>query len=273
MSTAEPQVFRNCVRALTRDGQHRVWSLIITIFGDLAQDPGERISGAVLSRILGEVGVKPEAMRVALHRLRKDGWIESRRAGRASLYQLSAHGRAQSAAASPRIYARKPAAPDMWHLLLAGSGDSAGARELEHRLVGGDYLQLASNALLGKGPPPRGCDGLFAIEGRTTSVPGWLREQICPEALCTAYRQLKEALEQVCEQLEGAPPLPPLQAATLRVLLVHSWRRVLLRHPDLPEEFFPKGWSGSACREMVNGLLDRLERPALDVLERESMTP
>lgn len=271
MSTADPQVFRNCVSALTRDGQHRVWSLIVTIFGDLAQNPEERISGAVLSRILGEVGVRPEAMRVALHRLRKDGWIESERAGRASLYHLSAHGRAQSAAASPRIYAREATAPDTWHLLLADSG-STGMRELEHRLVGGDYLQLAGNAILGKGPAPRACEGLFVIEGHTASVPEWLRTRICPDALCTAWHQLEKALKQVCEQLEGAPAFPPVQVATLRVLLVHSWRRVLLRHPDLPEEFFPEGWPGSACRNMVSGLLDRLERPALEALERESMT-
>jgi phenylacetic acid degradation operon negative regulatory protein len=78
---------------------------LVSVFGELAQDQGSRISGSLLRHITEQIGIKPEAMRVASHRLSKDGWIDSERHGRTSAYYLTKWGRAQSASASPRIYA------------------------------------------------------------------------------------------------------------------------------------------------------------------------
>ena len=57
----------------------KTWSLIVTLFGDLN---GQPVTGKQLGAILGRVGIKTEAMRVALHRLRKEGWIVSTKIGR-----------------------------------------------------------------------------------------------------------------------------------------------------------------------------------------------
>ena len=62
--------FQKTIDALGGDDMPRVWSLIVTVFGDLAQRNGDEIAGPVLGEILAPVGVRPEAMRVALHRLR-----------------------------------------------------------------------------------------------------------------------------------------------------------------------------------------------------------
>ncbi|TNF22119.1 MAG: PaaX family transcriptional regulator, partial [Rhodobacteraceae bacterium] len=85
----QPTPFQTVVRHLTRDQAPRVWSLLISVFGDLAQDPGARISGLLLRHMTERIGIKPEAMRVAIHRLRKDGWIDSQRHGRTSVYFLT----------------------------------------------------------------------------------------------------------------------------------------------------------------------------------------
>ena len=53
----------------------RVWSFIVTSFGDLTREDDRYISSRTLNRLTAEIGVKPEATRVALHRLRKrTGW-------------------------------------------------------------------------------------------------------------------------------------------------------------------------------------------------------
>ena len=85
------------------DGQ-RVWSLLVSVFGDLACGKGEAIDGPVLSAIMAALDIRPEATRVALHRLRNDGWLTSEKLGRTSRHYLTDHGLEQSAAASPRIY-------------------------------------------------------------------------------------------------------------------------------------------------------------------------
>ena len=90
--------------ALTALGSQRVWSLLVTVFGDLAQNEGDVIDGPVLSLLMADIGIKPEATRVALHRLRNDEWIVSTKQGRTSQHSLTARGRRESAAANPRIY-------------------------------------------------------------------------------------------------------------------------------------------------------------------------
>ena len=70
-------VFTHTIADLRALGGQRVWSLMVSLFGDLAQAEGAGIDGPVLSRIMTAMQIRPEATRVALHRLRNDGWIAS----------------------------------------------------------------------------------------------------------------------------------------------------------------------------------------------------
>lgn len=55
----------------------RVCSLLVTFFGELAQATPNMVSVITLNNLTRLLGIRSEAMRVALHRLRKDGWTES----------------------------------------------------------------------------------------------------------------------------------------------------------------------------------------------------
>ena len=267
MAAPRDDWFDSCAQILTDPQNQRVWSIIVSLFGDLAQKPGDRLSGGALSRIIMPMGIKPEAIRVALHRLRKDGWIDSARAGRASAHFLTEYGRARSAEVSPRIYTRVPDTPDRWHLLIAedGSGQSA----LDEVLLTTEYFSLARNVALGAGPPPESCEELMVFEVRTHAVPDWVRARACPADLAENCRSLLDALERAAALLPPEGEITPLQTATLRMLIVHRWRRVVLRMPELPAAFFPPDWPGPDCRAAVFRLLDRLPRPPLDTLETE----
>ena len=86
------------IASLHAQGRLRVWSLVITAFGDLVQHRGGEISLARLGRLLGRIGVEQGALRTALSRLARDGWVLSTRRGRASL-----------APREPTVSARPPA--------------------------------------------------------------------------------------------------------------------------------------------------------------------
>ncbi|MDK3018946.1 PaaX family transcriptional regulator C-terminal domain-containing protein [Pseudodonghicola flavimaris] len=261
--------FDTCAALLTDPQNLRVWSVIVSLFGDLAQRPGDRLSGGALSRIIMPAGIKPEAIRVALHRLRKDGWIDSARQGRASAHFLTDYGRAQSAEVSPRIYTRAAAAPEAWHLLIAEDG--AGQTALDDLLLAEEYFSIARNVALGAGPVPEDIDDdLLVFDASARTVPAWVRLRACPPELSEAAHGLLRDLSQADALLPRTPEaISPLQIATLRMLIVHRWRRVVLRQPDLPAAFFPADWPGPACRAAVFDLLDRLPRPALAELEAE----
>ncbi|TDK43831.1 PaaX family transcriptional regulator C-terminal domain-containing protein [Antarcticimicrobium luteum] len=267
MKDAQESWFDTCARILTDPQNQRVWSIIISLFGDLAQRPGDRLSGSALSRIIMPMGIKPEAIRVALHRLRKDGWIDSARSGRASEHFLTGFGRARSAEVTPRIYTRAPDTPADWHLLIAEDGPGQSA--LDEMLLTAEYFSLARNVALGAGAAPETAAELMTFDVRAYAVPDWVRARACPEDLAENCRSLIDALERAATLLPPEGQITPVQTATLRMLIVHRWRRVVLRQPDLPAEFFPPDWPGPACRAAVFRLLDRLPRPALDALDAE----
>ena len=255
------------IAILTQDAPPRVWSFIVTIFGDLAQGKDDALSGRALARMAETAGLRPETVRVALHRLRKDGWIESRRDGRQSHYALTAFGRSQSAAAAARIYASHAPKVQSWTILV-GNPDRTDDT-LSDVASFADAVPLGNFGLLIPGEIPSGEDELLRLSARDVSIPAWLRGSVCSEDVQVAYRLLLEKLTRI-EPMVG-PGATGLSGATLRALLVHSWRRVLLRHPDLPPDLFPPGWCGEECRASVMVLLGRLPRPALSALEAEAV--
>ena len=243
-----------------------MWPVIVTIFGDLAQKPGDCLSSGALSRITGHAGIKPEAMRVALHRLRKDNWLKSQRAGRTSLHRLTKFGRNESAKASPRIYSSTATAPDHWHLLVAGS-DDASKQALRSVAAHPDSIFIADNIVIAPGRMPTGHSQLLAIDTHHSAAPQWLIEHLCPDSLRSDYDRLVANLSVLAQNLDFAMPLSVSQTAILRTLIVHNWRRLVLRNPDPPASWLPDGWPAQSCRKKVANLLDRLPRPAIASLE------
>lgn len=256
---------RAAIDALTAGAPLRTWSLIVTIFGDMARAPGAEIPGPVLSALTRTMGVKPEAMRVALHRLRKDGWIDARRAGRVSLYFLTAEGRAQSQTATARIFARQPPVPESWHVAIAGPLDPQARLALGERMSAKGYISLAPGAWLGAGEAPGDLPaGLFTLEGPRPRLPDWLKDTLAPPALTAAYAAFETTLATTAAELpRNTGTLSPLDRAAIRILLVHGWRRLVLRHPALPDSFFPDDWPGARVRARVHTLLDGLGETAL----------
>jgi len=231
-------------------GGQRVWSLMISLFGDLAQNEGDAIEGPVLSEIMGHMAVKPEAARVALHRLRNDGWIASAKSGRIRQHSLTAEGRRQSALASPRIYARPPVGGEAWQVVLTAetTGGIAGYSALMPRV----YLGPAAM------PAPKGA---LVLEGG--AVPDWVRDQLTPHHLTEDYAHLLNTLKSLSTALSANAALTPMQVAVLRCLIVHNWRRLVLKHPMLPLELIDTRWPGYQCHLQVDSLLGRFARPAL----------
>ncbi|MDW4496448.1 PaaX family transcriptional regulator C-terminal domain-containing protein [Sulfitobacter sp. D35] len=251
------RAFDDLVRTITGDQPPRVWSLLVTVFGDLAQQEGARIGGPTLNRLTELMGIKPEATRVALHRLRKDGWIDSRRAGRSSTYGLTAWGRKQSAAASPRIYATGPLAESAW-LVLTDPREGAerpGA------------VQVSPCIWIDVRRPDD--DGVFSAEiAADTGLPDWMSAKVCDAGTCSQSQDVSIRCAELLKQLGSSPELSQPEAAALRVLTVHGWRRLALKAPALPDFVFPNGWHGPQCRSLVAELLAALPAPPLSDLER-----
>jgi len=250
--------FQSAIKELTDDQTPRVWSLLVTVFGELAQDKGARISGLLLRHISERIGVKPEAMRVAIHRLRKDGWIDSQRTGRTSAYFLTEWGLAQSALASPRIYASEPAANQAWLVLT---------NPAQQQQIGDATGAWMSANLLVTAQEPAQSDAFVTPLDADKQLPDWMTSKVCDAQTVQMSYTFSTALIALQSRLDRTPNLTSLEIAALRVLLVHSWRRIVLKVPVLPDYVFPKDWCGSICRDNVSVLLSQYPKQDLGKLE------
>lgn len=241
--------FNDLVMAIRGEQAPRVWSLLITVFGDLAQDEDARISGPVLGQLTERIGLKPEAVRVALHRLRKDGWLTSQRQGRSSDYFLTDWGRAQSRAASPVIYGKTAPARQAW-MILTDPG-----KPMEE--PGAHGVPVAPNMFLSSRPQTTASACCLALDP-AMPLPGWMTAKVCDARTTDASVAFLGQLTALDKGLDTGADLSDPQTAALRVLIVHGWRRIVLKAPDLPAFVFPPEWQGPACRDLVTNLLHRL---------------
>lgn len=233
----------------------RVWSLIVTIFGDMVEHRGGEAAMAVLHEIAGTIGVESGALRTAASRLARDGWLERRKDGRASFYRLAPEQRAAVEAATARIYATGARGSDgRWLAVMGAAPDPAALREA-------GFYQLADDFFLW--PPayptphelvPRGASLMMgSIQPSTAHL-----ARLGPPEIAAAYQALLDdvlALREV--EVEGA------DAVACRLLLIHRWRRLVLRHaPDLPSDLQPAGWPGNRARHAVRELYWKLWEPS-----------
>jgi len=266
MSTSGQTTTDDVIQALTERAPIKVWSYLTTIFGDLAQDPDDEISGVVLSALTERIGIRPEAMRVALHRLRKDGWIVARKQGRNSLYRLSEMGLAETVRASDRIYARKIERPNLWHLLVADPASSTLSASVSDFLERAEYLKVSENFFLSTGVCDSPPESVMCVEFTRMTIPSWLRQRIVSADSLEIYNWFGELLPKIEKMLNEVDPLPVFDRATIRLLMIHHWRRVTLRHSPLAEMVHDDDWIGASCRVSMMQMLDHLLRVDVDDL-------
>jgi len=239
-------VLEPLITALHAEGRLRVWSLVATIFGDAVQHRGGRIATLRLQHLLERVGVEAGAMRTALSRLANDGWVVRDREGRNSFYRLSASAQAEILAASVDIYAA-PSNDKIGEWVMA-SGTSAPAKSIE----------IAPNTWLVPARLAPDMPDHICLTGTLTSFPKSAAKQVLSEA----HQSALVALHHDIIALKGVE-LTPLNAMAARMLLIHRWRRIVLRFPDVPHELFPKGFVISNPRKRVadayGGLVENSE--------------
>lgn len=239
----------------------RTASLIITLFGDVAVPRGGALWLGSLGPILDAFGIKPGQLRTAMSRLTEEGWLAREMRGRLSHHRLGPRGEAEFATAAARIYA---AAPPPWdgtlRLVLA---EDAAARDALAR-AGFGVLAPGLYCAAGAEPPP----GLPLLRASGAGAAAFAARAFPLAALGAAYQRFHAAFA----PLAGATP-PPLEALTLRIALVHEYRRLVLRDPALPTALLPPDWPGTAARALAAALYRRWLAPSEAWLDAHAQGP
>ena len=247
------------ILAHLRGEPSRTWSIIITVFGDALMPRGGAVWLGSFFAFFRSLDIGDGVVRTAMSRLTTDGWLERSRVGRNSFYRLVERERRSFLAAADRIYARNaPAWFGCFDLFTPAEG--AEREAIKTRLESAGLGVLAPGAWIAPGGVIQGGDGVlrFELRGaaadiRVIAAKAWplARTGEAWSRFLAAFRPLEAALDQ-------GEAFSDLEAFTARILLIHEYRRIVLRDPFLPVEILPEDWPGTQARELCASVYLRL---------------
>ena len=139
--------------------------------------------------------------------------------------------------------------------------------EVQERLVNAGMVQLLPRVLVGYAPETLPAQAV-ALPGN--AAPDWLCDQLIPPTLMQDYANLGRVLSVLLAELPKGTALSPINVAVLHCLVVHNWRRLVLKHPAPPRGLVRQDGALHQCHIAFDTLLNRYPRPALRDIALES---
>ncbi len=256
-------------------------SLITSLFGDAVLPHGGKVWLGSLIRLLEPLGLNERQVRTAVFRLVKDGWLEAETQGRRSNYRLTESGKRRFDDAARLIYAsHAPAWDRRWRLIFIIGELSAKDRDQIRRALfwqgfgalnescfvhPGADLAAAFDALVseGLGDYLKHLTPLLAADAQTglAASNGALAARAWNlDALAADYQDFADTYLPLLGALSAEAS--DEDAFLLRILLIHDYRRLLLRDPELPEVLLPTDWPGQRVRLLCKDIYRRLLAPS-----------
>ncbi|MGA7072410.1 phenylacetic acid degradation operon negative regulatory protein PaaX [Bradyrhizobium sp.] len=261
-----PQPLARIVDHLKREPS-RTGSIVITVFGDAIVPRGGSVWLGTLLQFFEALDIDSGVVRTAMSRLAADGWLEREKVGRNSFYRLAKRGRQTFDAATKHIY--DPQLSDWtgrFELLLIGNGeDRDTSREALRNAGFGSPLPGVWVAPSGVPLPEEAASAIrLEVSAEDDSGRRLLSKSWPLDRTADAYLKFMKAFEPLRGWLDRRARLSELEAFTARILLIHHYRRVVLRDPLLPSALLPKNWPGSAARALC-GEIYRAVLPASEL--------
>ena len=251
------------IAALRGEERLRVWSLIITVFGDAIVPRGGRIPLQALQEILARLGIEPGAVRTALSRLASEGWVIREREGRRSFYSLDSGGRRAFDIATQRIYAPGPPQWDgRWTVVVPILGEDVAGADLEASGFASRNGTWIRPETTGAPALPSGLDTCLVIADQPGVSPADAYRFWDLDHIGEAVSVFVDALKPLIVALESGARPDPLDALALRTLLIHGWRRIILKAYPLPVALLPPNWPGLEGRGRVKAVYEELVAPS-----------
>lgn len=245
-------------------------SALFDLYGDHLRGRSDAFRGqvpvAALVRLLGPLGVQAPAVRTAVSRMVRQGWLTAVRLPAGPGYALTPRAIRRLDEAAERIYRTSlhRAWDGTWHLLVVTPPPGRSDRERLHT-----QLQFLGYAPIGGSTwmSPRAAPELdttladaTARAERFTSVHDGDSQALIARAwdLDGLARSYARFLDEAALLVADIDTSSDVGAFTARSHLLHKWRKFLFVDPGLPPALLPPDWPGTKAGAWFDQEAERL---------------
>jgi phenylacetic acid degradation operon negative regulatory protein len=242
-------------------------SALFDLYGDHLRSRGGRARIASLVAMLAPLGIAPPAVRTAVSRMVKQGWLQPGRINGSPGYALTERAKRRLEDAGARIYRTRAIDGwnDHWHLLIPERPVDRAARDrLRSGLAFLGYAPVGEGVWVAARPSPE-LDALLDTEhvhaerflaAHESDDADLVRRAWDLDAVGRAYERWLADARALVESLPSSPS--DEEAFAVRSQIVHEWRKFLFTDPGLPRALLPDHWPGDAAAAFFDAQAARL---------------
>jgi phenylacetic acid degradation operon negative regulatory protein len=251
-------------------------SALFDLYGDHLRSRGARAPVAALVRLAAPLGIAAPAVRTAVSRMARQGWLEPVRLAGGPGYALTPRAVRRLDEAAERIYRHGEVAWDgQWHMIVvAPIRDRARRERLRAGLGYLGYAAIGENTWVSPRPSAE-LEPLLRTEraraerftaGYDGDPAGLLARAWDLDGLAKAYQGWLAEAASLTAGL--GPGSPDEQVFAARSRLVHEWRKFLFTDPGLPHQLLPPKWPGHRAAQLFEAESARLWPAAAAFVDR-----
>ncbi|MEO9170312.1 MAG: PaaX family transcriptional regulator C-terminal domain-containing protein [Candidatus Baltobacteraceae bacterium] len=255
-------------------------SFVFTLYGDLVHrhlSDGALWIGSLIA-LMASFGLSEAAVRQAVSRMSRQGWLSSKKAGNRAYYTVTERGRRRIEGLSPRIYGPVVEWDGRWRMLAYGvtEGERERRDRLRKELTVLGWAPLSSSTWVSPSDALDDVRDIAAAAGLLGSIdlfeaeyrgPGSDREllQKCwdLDAIAAAYGTFIRAYEPRLALERRTAPLSDESAFVERLWLVHDYRKFTYIDPGLPSTLLPAHWPGTTAAALFREYYAAIDRKSL----------
>ena len=262
----------------------RCTSMTVTVFGDLLSQHGGWMWMGSLIDALAPFGFNERLVRTAVYRLVQSDWLTANKVGRRSYYCFTETARHHYEKAARRIYQPHQHRWDgKWLLVLPISVPESKRDEFRRSLIWQGFNTLANGVYAHPSSDRKSLDESLIELGLGKDVVVFTASNEDTNSIQTVKELAKERwnvseLQQLYadflryfrpwnQVLDSEIP-DPQACLNMRLLLIHDFRRILLRDPNFPDAMLPNGWVGHKAYDLLQRLYKRLWGPSVNYIQQ-----
>jgi phenylacetic acid degradation operon negative regulatory protein len=261
--------------------------MIFTLYGDYIRHYGNEIWIGSLIRLLKEFGHNEQAVRAAISRMNKQGWVKARKQGNKSYYYLTDRGIKRIEEAAKRIFKLQNEKWDgKWRMFMYTIPEEIRSirDELRKELVWSGFGTITNGCWVSPNKLEKKVYDLIEKYDIKPYVHFFVASYDGPheneklvqqswdlQEINTKYEQFIATYSQkyvIDKNKIAKSEMTDAECFVERTKLVHEFRKFLFVDPGLPEELLPNKWLGDHAAQLFSDYYRQLAEPASRFFEQ-----